>query len=253
MTYNLKPKTYIFGNWKMYLGFDESNILVHALLQQKYVADNMCIAIFPSALAIREVAMAAQDTPIAVGAQNVNWNPKGAYTGEVSAHMFKDVGCTYALIGHSERRHIFGESNEDVRKKLEACVDVGLIPELCIGETKEDREAGKTQYRLKKQLMKALDGLDMRGGQLIIAYEPVWAIGTGDACLPDDARDVIGWIREEVKLYQSGIVPVLYGGSVSGDNVVSYVSQTEIDGVLVGGASSTYDTFSTLISRVISK
>ncbi len=241
---------YVFGNWKMYLDFDESNLLINGLLNESFDSDKVSLAVFPSTLALREVSLAANGSDIAVGAQNVSWTPKGAYTGAVSAHMFKDVGCEYALVGHSERRHVFGETDNDVRKKIEACFDTGLIPVVCIGETKEEKEEGKRDYRLKKQLMKAFEGLELGGNKLMVAYEPVWAIGTGDPCNPADADSIHGWIKEEMKQYFDKDVPVLYGGSVKDENVVSYVSLDTVDGVLVGGASSGLDTFVSLIRKV---
>jgi len=241
---------YIFANWKMYLDFDESNILANGLLQENLDNQDINLAVFPSTLAVREVSLALQESNLAVGAQNVSWVPKGGYTGAVSALMFKDIGCQYALVGHSERRHVFGETDEDVRKKLEACLEVGLIPVLCIGETKEEKAEGKRDYRLKKQLMKALEGLELNGGKIIIAYEPVWAIGTGDSCDPVEAEEVHKWLRQEIAQYLDKEVPILYGGSVKAENVVSYVSLDSIDGVLVGGASTKVDTFVPLIKAV---
>ena len=241
---------HIFANWKMYLDFDESNILANALLQEKFDESKVNLVVFPSLLALREISMTMDGSTFDVGSQNISWVPKGAYTGEVSAPMVSDVGCRYSLVGHSERRHIFGDTNEDVRKKLEACLDAGLIPVLCIGETEEDKKEDKRQYRLKKQLMKAFEGLDLNDKEVIVAYEPVWAIGTGNACNPDDADDVHGWIKLELKKYFDKEVPVLYGGSVKAENVVSYVSRDTVDGVLVGGASAKLDSFTSLVHKV---
>ncbi len=241
---------YIFGNWKMYLDFDESNILANGLLQENFDNVELSLAVFPSALAMYEVNLALQDSALAVGAQNVSWVPKGGYTGAISALMFKNIGCQYALVGHSERRHVFGETDEDVRKKLEACLDVGLIPVLCIGETKEEKAEGKRNYRLQKQLMKALEGLQLNGNKIIVAYEPVWAIGTGNNCDSVEAEEVHNWIKEEIKEYLEIEVPILYGGSVKAENVVSYVSLDSIDGVLVGAATTKLDTFVPLIRAI---
>jgi len=250
---NLKPnqpKTYIFANWKMYLDFDESNILINGLLQEKFDTEKVDLAVFPSTLALREVVMSTNDTEFSVGAQNVAWVEKGAYTGAVSAQMFADVGCGYALVGHSERRHIFNETNDAVRKKIEACLEINLIPVVCIGETGEDLENGKREYRLKKQLMKAFENLELNGGKVMVAYEPVWAIGTGKACDPKTADEVHTWIKTELKQYFETDIPVLYGGSVKAENVVSYVALDTIDGVLVGGASAKLDSFTELIRAV---
>lgn len=234
----------------MYLDFEESVILAQALAEGNFDKQKNELAVFPTTLAMREVVMCLNGSGIVVGAQDVAWAPKGAYTGAVSAHMFKAVGCKYALVGHSERRHVFGESDEDVRKKIEACVDAGLIPVVCVGETQEDLDENKREYRLKKQLMKAFDGLQLDGGGVMVAYEPVWAIGTGKPCSPDEADSVQGWIKMELKQYLTREVPVLYGGSVNAENVVSYVARDVIDGVLVGGASAKLDSFVKLIKAV---
>lgn len=234
----------------MYLDFDESNILANALTQENFDNENLELAVFPSTLALREVKMALENSNFEVGPQNVAWTPKGAYTGAVSAQMFADLGCKYALVGHSERRHIFGESNNDVRKKIEACLDADIIPVVCIGETAEDKEDNKRDYRLKKQLFKAFNNLELKGSKILVAYEPVWAIGTGNACNPDDADDVHGWIKTELKQYFNEDIPLLYGGSVKAENVVSYVARETIDGVLVGGASSKLESFVSLIKAV---
>ena len=151
------------------------------------------------------------------------------------------------MVGHSERRYVFGESDDDVRKKIESCLDAGLIPVICIGETGEDRDDNKREYRLKKQIMKAFENLDLGGREVIVAYEPVWAIGTGNACNPDDADDIHGWIKIEVGQYVSNNIPVIYGGSVDAKNVVSYLSREMVDGVLPGSASTKFETFLPLI------
>lgn len=231
----------------MYLDFDESCILANRLSGEQINTDALQLGLFPNYLAIPELVKLFKDTPVAVGAQNCAWTPKGAYTGAVSAFLLKDIGCQYVLLGHSERRYIFGESNEDVRRKIEAALDVGLTPVLCIGETEEDWKDNKREYRLKKQLLKAFEGLDLKGKQAIIAYEPVWAIGSGKPCPPDDADDVHGWIALELKQYTDEEVPVIYGGSVDAGNVLEYLSRETIDGVLVGGASTKFETFMALL------
>lgn len=234
----------------MYLDYDESCILAHQLMNHS-IPNSATVALFPNMIALPEVEKIMKGTSYAIGGQNCAWVPKGAYTGAVSAVMLKEAGCEYVLVGHSERRHIFGETNEDVRKKLEAALDAGLTAVLCIGETREDREEEKTEYRLKKQLMKALDGLQLNGGKLIIAYEPVWAIsqaGVGEVCEPQEANEMHDWIRMETKQYIDGTIPVIYGGSVNAQNVVSYVSQNSIDGVLVGHASTQFEEFSQLMN-----
>ena len=242
---------YIFGNWKMYLDFDESNILANALLLEKFDETKINLGVFPTALAIREVSLALQKSQIKVGAQNVSWVPKGGYTGAVSAFMFKNIGCKYALVGHSERRHIFGETDEQIRKQIEACLENDLIPILCIGETIQERDKGQREVRLEKQLYEGLYNLELNNNKkILVAYEPVWAIGTGENCKPDEANEVHEWLRKEIKKYIKIDVPLLYGGSVKTENVVSYLSFETIDGVLVGGSSTKIDTFVPLIKAV---
>ncbi len=247
-------KTYVLANWKMYLDFDESNILMNQLLLEEIDHERLEIVIFPSTLALSEVEKAVRDTPFSLGAQNVAWVPKGAYTGAVSALLFKEAGASYALVGHSERRYVFGERDSDVRKKFEACLEVGITPVLCIGETKEDMDEGKRQYRLKKQLFSVFNELDLGDTPFLIAYEPVWAIsgsGEGLACTPADVEDVHLWIKQEMAQYSKNNVPVLYGGSVNSENVVSYVSLGSVDGVLVGSASTTLTSFTALTQAIV--
>lgn len=244
---------YIFGNWKMYLDLSESKTLAEAIVGESFDDKKVDLAIFPSALALSRVEEITRESKIAVGAQDVYWTPKGAYTGAVSALMYKTAGCKYALVGHSERRHVFGETDEDVRKKIEACLDAGLTPVVCVGETKEEKDEGKSQYRLKKQLMKAFEGLKLNGGDLMVAYEPVWAIskaGVGEPCSPAEADDVQGWIRLELKKYFSKNIPVLYGGSVNEKNVLDYTQLETVDGVLVGNASTKPESFLSLIKSI---
>ncbi|NCO05080.1 MAG: triose-phosphate isomerase [Candidatus Magasanikbacteria bacterium] len=240
---------YIFANWKMYLDFDETMILAHQIIPKVAALNNTTVAIFPNTLAISEMIKATQDTNIAIGAQTINWVEKGAYTGAVSAHLVKEIGCQYALVGHSERRYIFGETNEDIRKKIAACLDEGITPVLCVGETQEDKDNGKEEYRIKKQLKKALEGLEITK-ECIIAYEPVWAVGTGNECDPELAEEKSRMIRTEVAQYTKAPVRVLYGGSVDASNVVSYIVRSHIDGVLIGSASAKEKTCTNIINAL---
>jgi triosephosphate isomerase len=244
---------YFFANWKMYLNAEESGSLATQLSRESFDAEKVNIAIFPNTLFILDARRTFDKTPIHVGAQNVNWVPMGAYTGAVSALLFAKVGCTHALVGHSERRYIFGEKDEDVRKKTEACFDAGISPVICIGETEEDRDSGRTEYRIKKQLMKVFEGLDVAGHSPVVAYEPVWAIsagGSGEPCKPEEAERMILFIKEEIKTYTDAVISVLYGGSVKPDNVLSYVSLDLIDGVLAGHASTKFDDFVAMVRAV---
>lgn len=180
-------------------------------------------------------------TSIKLGAQNVFWEEKGAYTGEVSALMLKDSGCSYVIIGHSERRHILGEKDIDINRKIKAALEAGLTPLCCVGETLQDRENHLARDVVKKQLEQAFAGIDLTKGLPVIAYEPVWAIGTGVNASTDDAQEMIAFIREQMAQKHGSTAAentrILYGGSVNANNIASIMSQKDIDGVLVGGAS----------------
>lgn len=239
---------YIFANWKMYLNATESLALATTLAPTTLSSDVEC-AVFPSMLSFCDVEKTFRGSSVVTGVQDVFWVSKGAYTGAVSAQMAKDAGAKYALIGHSERRHIFGEKDTDLSKKIQACDEVGLVPVLCIGETKEDLDSDKRQYRLKRQLQESLEGKNF-ALPLMVAYEPVWAISGGDgsrACLPADAEDVIGWIKQELKNFSAESIPVLYGGSVTEVNAKEYLNMPSIDGLLIGSASTRVESFTSIL------
>lgn len=230
---------YIFGNWKMYLGAEETMQLAEDLASVTIRVDQVQVGVFPVSIAVRDVVERVGGAPIAVGAQNIAWVPKGAYTGAVSGLLYKEIGCTHALIGHSERRYIFGETDEAVRKKVEAALDVGLIPVICVGETREDLEQGNREKRLHEQVTAIFAGLSIPAHQsLFVAYEPVWAIGSGEACDPSVAASVHTFIRQEIAQLTAHSVFVLYGGSVDEKNVLSYLTLDTVDGVLAGRAST---------------
>ena len=236
-----EDKYYLFANWKMYLDLAESVNLATALKKEEAgFADKVKMVLFPSALAMNEVAKVMRGAVTAVGAQNVHWVDKGGYTGEVSAPMCAAAGSQYALVGHSERRHLFHETNHEVRQKIEAVLGAGLTPVLCAGEKTEERDAGKTLEAVEIQLRAAFDGLTWPAGrELIVAYEPVWAIGTGNACDPAEAEKAHKYINDLMGELMPGIIPVLlYGGSVRPNNVADYLRQEHVQGVLVGGASA---------------
>lgn len=240
---------YIFGNWKMYLSHAEAVTLAQNL-KEHMTSHEHEVVVFPNTISFAAVKTVVDET-VMVGAQNVGWTPRGAYTGATSAAVFAEVGASHALVGHSERRHVFGESNEDIRKRLEACIDAGITPVLCIGETKEDRAAGKTEYRLKKQLMHAFEHLNLNGNDMVVAYEPVWAIskgGEGEPCMPEEAERMHIWIQEEIKQYTDQEIPIIYGGSVNAENVLTYTSESHVAGVLVGHASTKHDAFLAIIA-----
>ncbi|BAZ42124.1 triose-phosphate isomerase [Calothrix sp. NIES-4101] len=180
---------------------------------------------------------------VQLGAQNVHWEESGAYTGEISAEMLTEIGVRYVIIGHSERRQYFGETDATVNLRLKAAQKHGLTPILCVGETKQQRDAGETETLISMQLDKDLVGIDQN--HLIIAYEPIWAIGTGDTCETKEANRVIGLMRSQLK---NPDVPIQYGGSVKPNNIDEIMAQPEIDGVLVGGASLEAESFARIVN-----
>jgi len=180
---------------------------------------------------------------VKLGAQNIHWEDEGAYTGEISGNMLEEIGVRYVIVGHSERRQYFGETDETVNLRLIAAQRHGLIPILCVGETKEQRDAGETESIISKQLEKDLVNVDQNN--LVVAYEPIWAIGTGDTCESAEANRVIGAIRKQLT---NKDVPLQYGGSVKPGNIDEIMAQSEIDGALVGGASLKPDSFSRIVN-----
>lgn len=243
-------KLYLFANWKMYLDVEESEKLAAEYERISYPKKSK-VVVFPSSLVIEELVQKFKKTKVSFGAQNTYWADKGAYTGEVSAVMYQEIGCSYALVGHAERRHKFNETNEDVRLKLEELLKLKMTPVLCIGETAEERKNNKTEEVLDIQLRTALQGLKWpKEIELIIAYEPVWAIGTGESCAPAEAERVCALISDRtVKLLGSAPV-ILYGGSVAAENIRNYVDQLHIQGVLVGGASAKKESWSGLVKQL---
>jgi triosephosphate isomerase len=247
-----KSKIYLFANWKMYLDYDESNILANAIAdKKKEIPSSVKMAIFPSALALYPVGQVLHDVGISLGAQNVYWQEKGGDTGEVSAKMYKEAGCEYALVGHSERRHLFGETNSEVRQKLEAILATGLTPVICVGETEEERQANKTEEITETQIKAAFQNIAWpKDKELIVAYEPVWAIGTGKNCDPLEAARMHEEIKKQV-IVLTGITPViLYGGSVKPENVAEYLKNRSINGVLVGSASTNLESWMNIVAAV---
>lgn len=233
----------------MYLDVNESRALAESLQHQEIPSSIEC-AVFPTFLSFCEVQNILSETNIGVGVQNVAYVPKGAYTGAISALLSAEAGARYAILGHSERRYVFGETDSDIVKKVQACEDVGITPIICIGETQEDLDAGKKTYRLKKQLQSIFEGRTSNC-PCIIAYEPVWAISShhGPSCLPADADDVIGWIKQEIEQFTDEEVPVLYGGNVNEKNAIDFLSIPVIDGILVGSSSTHQDSFSSILAQ----
>lgn len=242
----------IAGNWKMYKTADEAADTAGRLVALCADADGVDIMIAPAMTALDPVATVVKGSRIALGAQNLHWEKEGAYTGEVSAPMLVAAGCRYVIIGHSERRQYFGETDETVNKKIGAALKAGLIPVVCVGETEAERDAGNTFSVLDKQVKMGLKRFfadDL--GALVIAYEPVWAIGTGKTATTDQAQEAHHYIRS---LIEKGFgatlsegVRILYGGSVKPDNISQLMQMADIDGALVGGASLKADSFSQIV------
>ena len=251
MAANLR-KAFIAGNWKMNLGLKEAVGLIQAL-SSGLTGDESCdIAVFPPATALAIAAEALKGGRIGLGAQNIHWEAKGAFTGEISAAQVKDAGCRYVLLGHSERRQYFGETDENLRKKVQAASAAGLVPVLCVGETLEERESQRTFKILERQLAGALSGLAPASlTSWVVAYEPVWAIGTGRTASPQQAQEAHLFIRKQAaRLFDEGLAQglrILYGGSVTPENVDALMSEPDVDGALVGGASLKSESFLRII------
>ncbi|HEX6644154.1 MAG TPA: triose-phosphate isomerase [Gemmatimonadales bacterium] len=238
------------ANWKMHHGPQAGRGFVERLLETVPERAGRELWIFPPAASLAAVADAARSrADLKVGAQHVHWEPKGAFTGETSVPIAREAGARGALVGHSERRHLFGETDAETRRKVAALHEGGLVPMLCIGETLEEREAGNTEAVVLRQLRAALEGLaPERLARTLIAYEPVWAIGTGRNATPGDAAAVHRVIRAELtRLGAPGRSTILYGGSVNLGNALSLLAEVEIDGVLVGGASLEADGWAELV------
>jgi len=235
-------KPIIGGNWKMNKTSMEAENLVRKLILELNSYEDVETVVFPPFPYLQKVKTLLQGTGIAVGAQNMFWEEKGAYTGEVSPLMLVDVGCRYVILGHSERREYFGETDEKVNRKIKAALRFGLRPLVCIGEKLEERKKGLAEKVVESQLRGSLSGLNpSQISQIVIAYEPVWAIGTGETATPQQAQKMHKFIREILericgeKIAQS--VRIQYGGSVRPDNIRELMDQPDIDGALVGGAS----------------
>lgn len=242
-------KNVIAGNWKMNNDLKESEKLIVELKNLlKNEKPNCDVIVCPPFTSLSEASKLVSGSSIKLGAQNMHFEDSGAFTGEVSASMLKSVGCEYVILGHSERRHIFGESNEVINKKIKKALSAGLKPIFCIGELLEERENGSTNEVVKRQILKGLKGIsadDMKN--VIVAYEPVWAIGTGKTASPAQAQEVHEFIRDLIEIDYSLEVAndlvIQYGGSVKPDNAKELLSQKDIDGALVGGACLKADSF----------
>ncbi len=240
------------ANWKMNKTIREAEDYIAALLPRAADAEGVDVAVFTPFTCLREVARMAEGSDVLVGAQNFYFEDSGAFTGEVSAPLLLDIGVEAVIVGHSERREVFGETNEVVAKKAKRAVEANLLPVICVGETKEERDAGGMWDKISGQIKAVMDELgDVDGGSVVFAYEPIWAIGTGDTASPEDAQEAIGQIRGLLQELRddsfADSVRILYGGSVKPENIAEIMAQEDVDGGLVGGASLEVESFEKLI------
>ncbi|HSR52900.1 MAG TPA: triose-phosphate isomerase [Acidobacteriota bacterium] len=246
-------RSIIAGNWKMHKTRRESVDFVRALDVLIGRGPKPEVLVFPPFTALADVRQAAAGTSIGLGAQNVHPEDQGAYTGEISAAMLEDCGCSHVLIGHSERRQLFGEDDELLNRKLRKICTTSLIPVLCVGEQLDEREGGRSQEVVLKQLERGCDGLTGQEiSRIIVAYEPVWAIGTGKTATPEIAQEmhaaIRGWFDDRFSSNVAEGLRILYGGSVKPDNASGLMEKPDIDGALVGGASLQADSFAGIVA-----
>jgi triosephosphate isomerase (TIM) len=249
-------KPIIAGNWKMYKTINEAIDLANGLKRELFKLDfaSVDVVLCPGYCALSEVAEVLNETDIGLGGQDVYWQEEGAFTGEVSPVMLKDAGCQYVIIGHSERRQFFGETNQTVNKKIKTSLKHGLIPIICVGENLQEREAKQTFNVIKDHLQGSLEGLSAEELlKTVIAYEPVWAIGTGKTATPDQAQEVHKYIRQLLsEMYDEEValqIRIQYGGSVKPENIAELIGKPDVDGALVGGASLKVDSFSAIVIK----
>jgi triosephosphate isomerase len=245
---------FIAGNWKMYKTVSEAVVFVKELRTAVKDVDRVEIVLAPTFTALHAVAEAARNTNIAVAAQNLYWEREGAFTGEISADMAKEAGAEYAIVGHSERRRLFGETDAIVNRKAMAALGAGLTPIVCIGETLEEREREETLAVLDRQIKDGLDRMSAEQvAEIVVAYEPVWAIGTGRTATAAQAGEAHAHIRKRVRQWFGADAAekchIIYGGSVKPDNIRDLIAETDVDGALVGGASLDVRGFADIVSR----
>jgi triosephosphate isomerase (TIM) len=241
----------IAGNWKMYKTVGEAELFIAGLLPRVSSVQGVDVAICPAYLALEAMIDSARGSRVQVYAQNMHHAPEGAFTGEVSAPMLVEVGVQGVILGHSERREMFAETDRALQLKVPAALAAGLVPILCVGETEEEREAGDTERKLRHQVQEDLARVDISQlGDVVIAYEPIWAIGSGRVATPDQAQEAIGFIRALVadrSREQAERTRVLYGGSVKADNCPELLALPDADGALVGGASLDPESFAAIV------
>jgi triosephosphate isomerase (TIM) len=240
----------IAGNWKMYKTIDQALSFLDIILPVAPKCDCEVLLAVPFTI-IESAAKKAEASPVLIGAQNMNDASEGAFTGEVAASMLKDAGAKFVLLGHSERRTIFKETDEFINRKIKRASEIGLLSVLCVGETNEEREGEKTREVLKQQLSKCLEGVKYEKGKLMVAYEPVWAIGTGKAATNTIAEEAHAFIRGVLReLYGEEVangMPILYGGSVNASNAATFLKEPDVDGLLIGSASLGAESFAKIL------
>jgi triosephosphate isomerase len=246
-------KPVIAGNWKMYKTIAEAVEFIEKIKPVAAQASHCEVIVAPPYTALAAAAGAAKGSKVSVAAQNCHWDKEGAHTGDISTLMLRDAGCTHVILGHSERRHDCGETDEHVNKKVKAALATGLTPIFCVGETLAEREIGETEKVLERQFMGGMAGLTPADfSRIMVAYEPVWAIGTGRTATPQMAAEAHAFLRSLARRQfgkgEADGVRILYGGSVKPDNVQALMAQEEIDGALVGGASLKVDSFTALVN-----
>jgi triosephosphate isomerase len=242
----------IAGNWKMYKTVAEAEAFIQALLPRVSTADGVDVAICPAFTVLEAMVDSTRGSRVEVYAQNMHHAAEGAFTGEVSAAMLTELGVHGVILGHSERRQLFGETDKALQLKLPAALEAGLRPILCVGETEEERERGDTERKLRHQVQEAVARLDpARLGEVVIAYEPIWAIGTGRVATPEQAQEAIAFVRALVADRSPGQAQrtrILYGGSVKPDNAAELMALPDIDGALVGGASLDAESLAAIVA-----
>jgi triosephosphate isomerase (TIM) len=242
----------IAGNWKMNKTNAEAAAFLDIFLPEAGGRSDVEVALCPAYTALRTVAERTAESPVLVGSQNMHEKDSGAFTGEVSAPMLRELGVDAVILGHSERRQFFAESDAALQRKVPVALDAGLLPILCVGETEEEREAGQTERKLRHQVQTDLaDVEEERLARITIAYEPIWAIGTGNTATPEQAQDAIAFVRAllgDRSRTAAASIPILYGGSVNAGNAAELLGQPDIDGALVGGASLDPAEFAAIIA-----
>ena len=246
----------VAGNWKLYKTNDEATLLARALLDALLPAPGCDVVLCPPFTALAEVRYLLAGTPLGLGGQDLFWENEGAYTGEVSGPMLVSAGCSHVIVGHSERRQLFGESDATVAKKTRAALDAGLTPIVCLGETLDEREGGRTADVVIRQFDRGPGTIQGRdAARIVLAYEPVWAIGTGRSALPSQAAEAHALLRDRARQAWGDAADrlrILYGGSVKPDNATALFAEPELDGALVGGASLSATQFLPIVAAAAS-